>query len=321
MAVTSAAPEVFSTTGLPAARRVELWEEHNAAALVALTCTTTTPFEAAEVNVCLGQLRLARVTGSAHAVERSARVIRAEPADAVAVYVALRGTASFEHDGGASTLRPGSVLVCDADRPFRRGFAEGLEELAVTVPRAVFRERAALPRAPVIVDVADPYARALAAQVGRATRPAHAVTPDERTLLDLITLVSGGDGDPSVAHRAAAKAFIEAHLSDHGLSASAVAVAVGISERHLSRVFAVDGASVPRHILARRLHLAHAVLDGGTGGSVADVAARCGFTSATYFSHAFHTHFGVRAGEVRREGELRISAIRAREPGQATSTG
>ena len=37
------------------------------------------------------------------------------------------------------------------------------------------------------------------------------------------------------------------------------------------------------------------------GPTVADVAARCGFTSATYFSHAFRERFGLRAGDVRRD--------------------
>jgi transcriptional regulator GlxA family with amidase domain len=34
---------------------------------------------------------------------------------------------------------------------------------------------------------------------------------------------------------------------------------------------------------------------------VADVAASCGFTSATYFSHAFFQHFSYRASDLRRE--------------------
>jgi AraC-like DNA-binding protein len=37
---------------------------------------------------------------------------------------------------------------------------------------------------------------------------------------------------------------------------------------------------------------------GASGETVADVAARCGFTSAAYFSHAFRKHFGVRASDV-----------------------
>ena len=35
--------------------------------------------------------------------------------------------------------------------------------------------------------------------------------------------------------------------------------------------------------------------------TVAEAAARCGFTSAAYFSHAFRHHFGHRAGDLRRE--------------------
>ncbi|MGH3206973.1 MAG: helix-turn-helix domain-containing protein [Trebonia sp.] len=76
-----------------------------------------------------------------------------------------------------------------------------------------------------------------------------------------------------------------------------------MSERQLSRVFAADGTSIPRHILSRRLDLACSMLlnaaDGGKAETVAAIAGRCGFTSATYFSHAFHQHFGHRPRDVR----------------------
>jgi hypothetical protein len=106
-----AVPQVFSTGLLPDARRVELWEDHNAAALIALTCRPVGPLDATEVNVRLGGLHLARVTGSAHAVERTPALIRSAPADAIAVYVTLRGVASFEQGGETRYLRPGHVLV------------------------------------------------------------------------------------------------------------------------------------------------------------------------------------------------------------------
>lgn len=310
------APSVFSTVGLPSARRIELWEGHNVAALVGLSCHTLgpDPLEATEVNVQLGQVHLARVTGSSHVVERTAQVIRRSPADAIAVYLTLRGDAWFEHAGGSRSLRPGHVLMCDADRPFRRGFARGLEELAVKVPRSAFAERTGLDalRGPMVTGFArpdGPHARALARLAGRAARAEHAVPADERTIVELVTALAGGrDADPALAHRAAARSFIEEHLADPGLTAAGVAAAVGISERHLSRVFAADGTSFPRHVLARRLARAHALLAaparGGPargGPAVAEVAARCGFTSATYFSRAFRGHFGRRASQVRRE--------------------
>ena len=112
-------------------------------------------------------------------------------------------------------------------------------------------------------------------------------------MLDLVAVLAAGRAAAAAtAHRAAAHCHIEEHLTDPGLGAEQVAAAVGISERQLSRVFAADGTSVPRHILTRRLQLAYSVLaappaPGEAAGTVADVAARCGFTSATYFSHAF----------------------------------
>ena len=48
---------------------------------------------------------------------------------------------------------------------------------------------------------------------------------------------------------------------------------------------------------------------------VSDVAARCGFTSATYFSQAFRQHFGQRAGEVARAARAAATARVTAGPG------
>jgi AraC-like DNA-binding protein len=167
------------------------------------------------------------------------------------------------------------------------------------------------------------YARALARLTGRATGPGPTPPPDETTVLDLVAvLATGGRAAQAAAHRAAARCHIDEHLTDPGLSAEQIAAAIGISERQLSRVFAADGTSVPRHILSRRLQLAYSILaappsdppsarreaaenqtttvDTGTTETVADIAARCGFTSANYFSHMFRQHFGLRASDLRR---------------------
>jgi AraC-like DNA-binding protein len=117
-----------------------------------------------------------------------------------------------------------------------------------------------------------------------------------------------------VAHRAAAGAFIDDHLTDPTLSATAVATGAGISERHLSRLFAASGTSVPQHILARRLDLAHSLLRSPStrGERVVDLAARCGFTSTAYFAETFKRRFGATASDVRQAGGSRVEA----EPAQ-----
>ncbi|MFZ0185985.1 MAG: AraC family transcriptional regulator [Streptosporangiaceae bacterium] len=302
------APTVFTTVGLRDACRVELWEEHNATALIGLEVRAPEPLQATELNVQLPKVHLARVVGSAHVVERTARIIGRSPAEAVAVYVSLRGDSWFQHLGGTRSLRAGTAVVCETDRPFARGFDRGLEELVVKLPRQAIGARAGqltLP-SPLTYGQDDPYVRALAHIVGGATRTGRAVAADESAVLDIVAVLAAGRNVAcAVAHRAAARAFIEQHLTDPGLGAEQVAAAIGISERQLSRVFAADGISVPRHILERRLQLARALLSSTAhaerASTVAEIAGRCGFTSATYFSHAFRRCFAQRAGDLRRQ--------------------
>jgi AraC-like DNA-binding protein len=302
---------VFSTAGVPATRRVELWEAHNAAALVGLNVHATAPLRATEVNVQLSGLRLARVAASAHVVERNGAMIGRVPADSVAVYLTLRGDAWFRQQDSTLLLHPGNALVCETDRPFVRGFAQGLEELVVTVPRTAFDTP--LKGRTVVADFgkadraefgkADLYATALAKLAARATRRDCPVRPDEPAVRELVAvLIAGTRAARPAAYRAAARSFIEDNLTDPGLGADQVAAAIGISGRHLSRVFADGGTSVPRHILSRRLELAYAMLTSAarTGDTVAAIAARSGFVSETYFSHVFRGHYGQRAGEVLR---------------------
>lgn len=303
-------PVEFSTVGLPDQRRIELWEDHNAEALIGLRCRTLDAgvFEATEINVRLDRVQLARVSGTSHVVERDAEVIRRRPADAIALYFSLVGEAFFYHQDGVRVVRPGQLLICDADRSFLRGFSHGLEELVVKVPREVFTEVTGVQRLsePVVVDFgngASAYAGALARQVGLAARAVDPVAADEHTVLELVSaLTTGGRDRLSMAHLAAARAFIECHLADPGLCAPQVAAAIGISARHLSRVFAEDGSTLPKYVLRRRLASAHALLrkPGAMSMTIAEMAHACGFVSADHFSRAFAARFGERATDVRR---------------------
>ncbi len=207
------APTVFSTVGLPAARRVELWEAHNINALIGLDVRATEALEATELNVQLPQAHLARVSGTAHVVERSAQVIDRSPADAVAVYLTLRGEAWFRQADDTRVLRPGNALICETDQEFARGFTRGLEELVIKVPPAALPGAPRLPK-PVVATFGDrhQYARALATVAGRATRTGHRLPADEGTILAPVTVLAEGRAAASAAaHRAAARTFIEEH--------------------------------------------------------------------------------------------------------------
>ncbi|MCX4460810.1 AraC family transcriptional regulator (plasmid) [Streptomyces sp. NBC_01340] len=307
---TTGAPVRFSTVGLPEAERIALWEEHNAETLIGLRCRSLqdAALDATEINLQLPQVHVARVVGSPHFVERPRAEIRRVPSDAVACYLNLAGDAFFYHDDGVRLLHPGQLLVCDADQPFMRGFSHGLEELAVKVPHTVWRDLGgpkSLPQ-PLVVDDGVVQTKALATLIAQALRRESPASVDEDVLLDLLgSAVTGRAPSLSTVHLTVAKAYIDEHLADSGLSAARVARGVGISERHLSRVFASGGSSVPQYLLLRRLERARSLLQEGGGKTVAEVAARCGFGSAAHFSHRFKERFGLRATDVLREARSR----------------
>ena len=323
------AVERFSTRGLPAARRIDLWEGHNAHALVALQCRMLdeSALEAAEANLQLDRLHLAHVEANPHAVERTARTVRARPTESVALYFTLAGEAIFADDDGTRTLRPGQLLVCDADRPFLRGFAHGLEELAVKVPYDVLRSvGATMPRAARVIDFrgragsggsaraqgGDTHAAALAALVARAVVSQGDGLANEDALLELVAAVltepDTAGAPPATrtpttgAHFAAAEQYVRQWLRDPTLSARRIADGIGLSERQLSRVFADRGTSVPRFVARRRVEMAGRMLrmPSYAEQTVEAIGLRCGFSSAAQFSRVFREQSGMSPSEARR---------------------
>ena len=293
----------FTTQGIAPVNRVQLWEAHNAKALISLDIRTIdeSPLHASEVNLQFPSLRLAHVHGTAQIVERSESFIRQNPTDMVAIFFALAGDAFFYHRGGHELLKPGQAIMYDADLPFMRGFAEGLQELVLTVPRPLFRELSggiALKR-PVRFDFgpgAGPQAQELARRI-RAALAAEQPTDDaEDTVLELFrSIASGGSAGSDAGYLAAAKGYIERHHSDPELSTAEVAAAVGISERQLGRAFAAAGLTPGRYVLGLRLDRGQELLasPAADGLSIGEIAARVGFLSQNYFARTFKERFNA----------------------------
>jgi transcriptional regulator GlxA family with amidase domain len=73
-----------------------------------------------------------------------------------------------------------------------------------------------------------------------------------------------------------------------------IAASVGVSGRHLARLFAAElGESPTGYVERRRVELARTMLDTEPAAAVATVGRRCGFGSAETFRRAFVRHVGV----------------------------
>ncbi|MFH0178654.1 helix-turn-helix domain-containing protein [Streptomyces cacaoi] len=95
--------------------------------------------------------------------------------------------------------------------------------------------------------------------------------------------------------------YVELHLTDPDLSPEVIARAHHISVRYLHKLFKDEGTTVGRWILRRRLEECRRdLMRYGRGGrTIAAVAARWGFLSATHFSRVFRSAYGMSPREWR----------------------
>lgn len=119
------------------------------------------------------------------------------------------------------------------------------------------------------------------------------------------TGAQGGDrGDTPVGRSplmARVLRYIDAHLADADLSPEVIAGAHHISVRYLHRLFQDEGTSVGRWVQRRRLEECRRDLVLGVRNrrTIASVAGRWGFLSATHFSRVFRAAYGMSPSEWR----------------------
>ncbi|MFE7835431.1 helix-turn-helix domain-containing protein [Streptomyces sp. NPDC057474] len=309
-----------TTEHIEPAERIHYWEDYNRRALVGLSCTSYSEqgLLASQTNMELGGLRLAEITGNAHAIERSPQTVRSTPKDSVFATLLLKGEAVFLHENGCLAATAGELCVYDTRRPYLFGFSSSMRQILVDVPCDLFAQACAgsgLP-GPMLF--------------GRGTAREGALVAALSSLLGRVAALRGGPDDPADAEGAVldllgqlaeertggrlvpdayrsqlivAKDYIDRHLHDPGLGAAQVAGVMGISVRHLGRIFESTGRSPARHITERRLVGAHRELTGPGAWEtrIADVAHRWGFSSQAHFARLFRSRFGLTPSEARAE--------------------
>jgi len=310
----------INTAPVSPERRVSYWEEECRTNLVGFRCSSHSDDGLLAHQTCLdvGQLRIAHTTANAHVIERTPDNIRTSPRESIFVNVILAGETFVYQRGHCAKLQQGEVLIYDARYPYLVGGADTFNLLHIDIPADVFHAQLARAdvKKPIHITTAHStnrlYNRTLShllldllggpADAQRSTDALH------HQVCDLLGAMLGqSEGGPalsalSTGHLLAAKAYIGEHLDDDSLHADDIAREVGISERHLRRLFAAQDESVADYVLARRLDRARqALLDPRLRScTVAETAYRCGFASHAHFSRAFKQRYGVTPSELLR---------------------
>lgn len=305
---------VASTQDVDPDDRISFWEDYNAQELVGLRCSTyhDAGLEASELNLDLGTVRIAEIQGNPHVIDRSSQHVRDAPHGSVFLTHLVSGTAFFVHADGCLRLEAGDTIVYDTSRPYLFGFDSAMRQILLDIPKDALDGREGLDglvpalAQPMVVGVGGRQTAALVGLMHAAlaerddpARPDHRVADD---LLSAAQAMWSPQAATGSALRRAAVAEIRARLADLDLSAAAVAAAVGVSERHLNRIFvAADGLTVSRFVQRERLYAARRDLadPAWAGTRVADIATRWGFSSQAHLTRAFGREFECRPSDVR----------------------
>ncbi len=317
----------IDTTRVQPDDRVRYWEDHCRSNLVGFRCS---PYSdqgllARQTCVDFGPMRVAHTHANAHVIERTPDMIRAFPREAIFVNVVTQGETFVYQRGHCFKVEEGDVLIYDARYPYLVGGAEQFALLHADIPAEIFHSRLARAdlnkpiRVGALGSTQRLYNRTLSRLLAGLIQPERDGHGEPRTeamhieVCDLLGMMMGlgrPDGEASVGvsalsagHLLAAKAWIEEHLADEGLRAEQIACAVGISERHLRRLFAGLDTTVADYVQGRRLDRAHEEmrLPACAGMTVAETAYRCGFASQAHFSRLFRQRFGLTPSQWQRQ--------------------
>ena len=300
-----------STAGVPASERMAYWEAICAATLVGLRCSSLSPsgLEVEKTGIALPGLGIADISGQDHLIERSPAMVRQWPKESLFACQIVSGRAYFIQRDRCLLAEAGDVVVYDTRVPYVFGFLTPMRQLLIDIPITTFDDRFEADLAALPLQIApNPGAGAMLGATLRASIERFMRDPVEhdaarfaehtRTLVAALidAEVNGaGASRASLSYLLTAKQYIATHLGEQELRPQAVADAVGLSLRHLSRLFAAEGDSITQHIWSERLARAHRELIDTRlrKASIGEIAFRWGFSSQAHFSRAIRERYGA----------------------------
>lgn len=213
------------------------------------------------------------------------------------------------------SLRSGDFVLWDSDAVIEFAVPERLRKLTLTIPKA--RLESALPFAAdyvgVAVDGRSGVGGLWASHLLALDEQIERIDPARfggimRASLELLAQSYGavGMGDHRSARSLALdrlRRYILAHLADEEMTPQSIAAANRVSPRYLHLIFEGSGSTLSGWILEQRLNRCATLLATPeyAGHQITEIALRCGFKDAAYFSRVFKKQYGVSPRHFRQE--------------------
>jgi AraC-like DNA-binding protein len=270
-------------------------------------------FEGHTRSRSVGSVQVTEVAASHGMVQhRTPRLIRQHAPELLKVNIVRRGRCAFVQDGRQASLTTGDYVFYDTTKPYEFHSVGGFALYGVIIPREKlplshrhithlmgqrFSDRDGL------ASLVSPFLLQLGSmRLPQGDGESSVYLGD--TVLDMLTasfaerLATSTSVAPSTQKTVLlrqSQQFIEARLRDPALDVAAVAQGCHVSVRYLQKIYEEHGHTVSGWIRARRLDACRKDLASSELAHlpVGSLAARWGFTNATYFSRVFKSVHGV----------------------------
>jgi AraC family transcriptional activator of tynA and feaB len=244
--------------------------------------------------------------------KRTSKLLAKSSYNSFFVSCVFSGSTRLSQAGRLIELQASDIALLDASLEYSVQIAGPADLLWIRVPRYRLEGRLAAPVEVMAQRVDGRHG------LGRLTSTLFQSTYDEveqvspphalrvsNVLLDLLSLSvdtqDQGEKRRSNTVLRRVQNFIEAHLSDPGLSLAMIAERQGVSVRYLNRLFEREGISTARWIRMRRLERCRRDLESEEHRAqpISQIAYANGFNEISSFNRAFRAHFGVSPSSLR----------------------
>lgn len=313
-----------STDSLPQSQRCAYWEAYSSDFLVDLKCTPYSEqgLMARQNNVSAPSLGLSLISGNQHIIERTQAHIQRTPKEGVFISFDFISSAFFYQGKTCHSVKPSDLVVYRTDKPYLFGFKQQMSQIIIDLPEQEWNycDLGHLDE-PIKLSVRHATHRLLLRALAQhcrhfVTQPCEGKLQSVREQMQwLLQVIFAFQADHrsesalSTIYMVTARQFIAEHMG-LALTNAQVAAAVGVSERHLQRLFTQHiQCSVQDYIMEQRLQRAFWLLSHSTRirGGVEGVAFDVGFNSLAHFSRRFKQRFGLPPSTLSKQAEKKRS--------------
>ena len=294
------------------AKRASFWQESFLAfrkSAIVIERRDAAAFQGRVRVRALGGLRLVEVMASPH------RAMFLPVEDTVSIHVQLEGRAVLEQGRRHEQVDRGSFYLEDDRRPRRVTLGSRCRAFCIAMPVRQLVERVPnwerftltpMRLDPALSTMFLDHVRSLRRLLADPNTPGS--SDMESTTYDLLALSLNGTGraaSPAPSrldnyHVTRVKAFIRDHLRDPTLDTDSIATGVGLSARHIQRLFTAQSQHVMEWVWQERLDGCYrSLMQPASEVSISDIAYAWGFSSSAHFSRAFRYRYGASPREIR----------------------